>query len=117
MARPRKPDFEQLTHRIQFRLCEKDYEKLLELSEGFDLSDYCRKVILSKTPRRRKATPERETLIRILGELGKIGSNLNQIARSNNRGRPQDMANIARGLQELQSVGELLRNNLINPET
>ncbi len=117
MARPRKPDSEQLTHRIQFRLCEKDYEKLLELSEGFDLSDYCRKAILSKTPRRRKATPERETLIRILGELGKIGSNLNQIARSGNRGRPQDMANIAHGLKQLETIGDDLRQTLTNKET
>lgn len=117
MARPRKPDSEQLTHRIQFRLCEKDYEKLLELSEGYDISDYCRKAILSKTPRRRKATPERETLIRILGELGKIGSNMNQIARSVNRGRPQDMANIDRGLNEVKQIGDLIRDILVNKET
>ncbi|WP_052353882.1 plasmid mobilization protein [Flectobacillus major] len=117
MARPRKPPTEQLTHYVRFRLTEKDYAKLLELSEGFDLSDYCRKVILSKTPRRKKATPERETLIRILGELGKIGGNINQIARSVNRGRPQDMAIIAYGLKQLEEIGDSLRQTLTDKET
>lgn len=58
---------------------------------GLSVSGYMRALIFGKdTPQPRGAkrpVVEKELLVRVLGELGKIGSNLNQIAHVANQGR------------------------------
>jgi hypothetical protein len=50
---------------------------------GLSLAGYARSLLLSAPPVRQARRPpvERAELARLLGELGKIGSNVNQIAR------------------------------------
>ena len=58
-----------------------------------------------KTRSTRRAPIERETLAKVLGQLGKIGSNLNQIARSINRGRTTyDEGEIFAAVAELRAL-------------
>ncbi len=45
------------------------------------MSDYVRVTVLNSTPVLKQIDPERAALITGLGQLGKIGSNVNQIAR------------------------------------
>jgi hypothetical protein len=56
---------------------------------GLTPSSYARSVLLSApAPRaRRRPSIEAEAMGRLLGELGKVGSNLNQIAHHMNAGR------------------------------
>jgi len=55
---------------------------------GLTVSSYARATLLgAPTPRQvRRPTAERRELARLLGELGKIGSNLNQLAKAMNTG-------------------------------
>ena len=71
-----------------------DEEEFAELSEaasraGITLASYQRVQSLSKPKTRstRRAPIERELLAKVLGQLGKIGSNLNQIAHQAHLGR------------------------------
>lgn len=56
---------------------------------GLTVASYARSVLLSApAPRaRRRPSIEAEALGRLLGDLGKVGSNLNQIAHHMNAGR------------------------------
>ena len=55
---------------------------------GLTTSSYARQVLLgAPAPRQVRRPPvERRELARLLGELGKIGGNLNQLARAANQG-------------------------------
>jgi hypothetical protein len=59
---------------------------------GHTLSSYARFILVGTKPLRsaRRPTIERELLARTLGQIGKIGSNLNQIAHVLNRGLETD---------------------------
>lgn len=76
--------------RITIRLSETEFDRLKEESDraGLSLSSYVRLALLQAKPARRARRPpfEKALLSRILGELGKIGSNINQIARGLNSG-------------------------------
>ena len=50
-----------------------------------------------RAPGRRKATADVQVLSRILGELGKIGSNVNQMARAFNQGGGEPSIEMLRG--------------------
>ena len=65
-----------------------DEKKLVDsnaATAGLTTSDFIRASILHTKPVRRVATPNQELLIRLKGEIGKIGSNVNQIARALNQ--------------------------------
>jgi uncharacterized protein (DUF1778 family) len=87
MARPQKHSAEKRTYMIRVRLTDNEKKQLKEAADiaGFTLSDHVRVKAIASLPRHRKANPERAALIRSLADLGKIGSNLNQIARAINR--------------------------------
>jgi len=87
MARPLKSVGEKRTETIRVRVTPTEKKTLLKSSEneGYTISDFMRLKSINAIPRGRKATPERAAFIRGLGELSKIGSNLNQIARALNR--------------------------------
>jgi hypothetical protein len=57
---------------------------LAELTPG----SYARELILNAPPPRpvRRPPLERQELVRLLGELGRIGSNINQLAKDKNSG-------------------------------
>jgi hypothetical protein len=68
---------------VQFRTTEEDKQKLMELANeaGMNITDFVKSCTLGKAPRTKKAAPDREIMIRLLAELGKVGSNINQIAK------------------------------------
>lgn len=87
MARPEKTAAERRTVRVEFRLTADEEKLLLSFAEnaGLTVSDYIRRQTLNAQPLTRMAKPERAAMIRALAELGKVGSNVNQIARAINR--------------------------------
>ena len=90
MARPLKqPDARRtIVVRVRLTATEKKYLQDAAATDGLTLSDFLRVHALHALPRRRKPTPERAAFIQALAELGKLGSNLNQIARALNRREP-----------------------------
>lgn len=86
MPRPQKSNYYRRTKRVEIRLTEAEEKALMELAAscGLSVSDHIRKAALGSKPRVRKATPERAAFIKGLAELGKIGSNVNQIAKALN---------------------------------
>jgi hypothetical protein len=72
------------------RLSDDEYAVVLAAAAraGLATSSYARETLLgAPTPRQVRRPPvERRELARILGELGKIGGNLNQLARAANQG-------------------------------
>ena len=82
MSRPQKADGEKRTSKIEVRLTPAEKSQLKELAQlnGARPSDFIRETVLSAKRLRHVATPDRAALIRLTAELGKVGSNLNQIA-------------------------------------
>jgi hypothetical protein len=70
---------------------------------GLTVGSYVRFVVLqAPVPRQARRPPvERELLSKALGELGKVGSNVNQIAKHLNSGRSVPDFDIAAALAEL----------------
>jgi hypothetical protein len=71
---------------------------------GLSPSAMCLAVLLDvPLPKRRRPTAHAELLAKVLAELGKIGSNINQIAYHLNAGRPGDVmdGSIDAALREL----------------
>ena len=68
--------------RLHIRLTRSEELRLMELAteRGLTVSDFVRGIVLNSQPQLKKSNPERVALIRGLGELGKLGSNINQIA-------------------------------------
>ncbi|WP_344827812.1 plasmid mobilization protein [Rurimicrobium arvi] len=87
MARPQKPDTEKSGGKIQFRVnaAEKERFETLAANAGVSITDLIKKTVLGAVPKTRKPTPDRTLFLKALAELGKIGSNCNQIARALNR--------------------------------
>lgn len=76
---------------VQIRMTADDKRTLREFSKlaGMSITDFVKSRTLGKIPRTKMATPDREVLIKLMSELSKIGSNINQIAKAmnlNNRG-------------------------------
>lgn len=86
MPRPRKEggDIRTVTVRVRFSPLEKSQLVTIAKSRGLSMSDLLRTTALNTAPLFRKASPERAAFIKGLAELGKIGSNINQIARTLN---------------------------------
>lgn len=114
MARPLKTT-EPLTEIIPFRLSKSERAKLVELAEreGLGVADLVRSYLLKAKPRAaRRATPEQLQLIGHLGELGKIGSNLNQIARRLNSGEHVQQQELKLALEAVYGLADVLRDQL-----
>jgi len=80
---------------VQFRVDETEFAALMKAAEAarLPLGSYTRKVLLDAPPARtrRRPSPEVTVLTRLLGELGKVGSNLNQIAYWHNAGKAESI--------------------------
>ncbi|QDK82615.1 MobC family plasmid mobilization relaxosome protein [Spirosoma sp. KCTC 42546] len=98
MARPHKEseDKRDLTIRVRVTATEKRRIWQMALEAGYTPSDFMRLRSMAATqPLRRVPTPEREVLLNLMAELGKIGSNVNQIARAlNSRDETGQLAGI-----------------------
>jgi hypothetical protein len=98
MARPQKDgaDKRDFTIRVRVTAAEKLRIWQMAADSGYTPSDYMRLRTMAATqPLRRVPTPDREVLLNFMAELGKIGSNVNQIARSlNSRDETGQLAGI-----------------------
>ncbi|WP_080054429.1 plasmid mobilization protein [Spirosoma aerolatum] len=87
MARPQKDDADKREFTIRVRVTVSEKLRIWQMAAeaGLTPSDFMRLRTMAATqPLRHKPTPERELLLNVMAELGKIGSNVNQIARSLN---------------------------------
>ncbi|EOS39015.1 hypothetical protein C808_02332 [Lachnospiraceae bacterium M18-1] len=89
MARPKKAKELQHKHQIMLRLTDTEYEIVSESAKAarLPLAEYVRKQVMKQ-----KVTAKYEIMVdlpelkKLIAEFGKIGSNLNQIARHFNSG-------------------------------
>ena len=89
MARPKKNLPPARTHRITVRLTDEMFDVVTRDAKAANLSnaEYIRQLILKRTIKYAPTIVHDDTkIIQELGQMGKIGSNLNQIARYLNQG-------------------------------
>lgn len=89
MTRPKKNLPPARTHRITIRLTDQMYDVVARDAKAANLTiaEYIRQLILKRTIRYAPSIVHDDTkIIQELGRMGKIGSNLNQIARYLNQG-------------------------------
>lgn len=122
MARPKKTEAEKRTLIIRVRVTSTEKSQLHHDAReaGYSASDFIRLKVIQSQPLHRKPTPEREGFLKLHAELGKIGSNVNQIAHVLNTNVlngdklhvPEDViTNTLYGIQTLtRALQELLRN-------
>lgn len=85
----------QRTKQCLVRLTSDEYACVAEKADraGLPTAAFLRAAALGEAgPRAQRRVPaDRQALLRILGQLGKIGSNINQIAKRLNSGGPADL--------------------------
>ena len=89
MARPKKDRELQHKHQIMLRLTDTEYEIVSESAKTahLPLAEYARKQIMQqKVTAKYEIVADLPELKKLIAEFGKIGSNLNQIARHFNSG-------------------------------
>lgn len=87
MARPIKNGDDKRDFTIRVRVTSAEKIQIWQIAAEASLtpSDLMRVRTIGVAPKRRMPTPDRTVLLNFLAELGKIGSNVNQIARALNR--------------------------------
>jgi hypothetical protein len=109
---------------VEIRLTEAEIKTLTDLAAGagMTLSDFMRARAFGAKPRINLASPERAEFIKALAGLGKIGSNVNQIAKALNSphaggriGVSSD--NISSTLYALQTLSKNLIKHLTDGHT
>ena len=89
MARPKKEEMLSHTHHVNLRLTDTQYEIISESARrsNLTLSEYIRRQLLQgKVIAKYEIVADVPELKKLIAEFGKIGSNLNQIARHFNTG-------------------------------
>lgn len=96
--------------RVYFRCTTAEKEMIISLAgkAGADVSDYCRGRAL-RSDNQAKGKAQRLLYLDLLAQLGKIGSNVNQLARASNAGRTVPDAAFLMALQEVEHCGAALR--------
>nr|WP_010890038.1 plasmid mobilization relaxosome protein MobC [Acidithiobacillus ferrooxidans]CAA65682.1 unnamed protein product [Acidithiobacillus ferrooxidans] len=96
---------------LRIRLTAAEHATITAASEraGLSLAGYARSQLLSAPPVRQARRPpvERAELARLLAELGKIGSNVNQIAHALNGGGdavPSDLASVQADIAAIRAA-------------
>lgn len=106
----------QRNRRIDFRLTEAEYAEVRRKADrsGYTVGAYVRATVLgSPGPRAQRLPPtNKHLLLKLLGELGKIGSNINQIARAINSGRVPPIPQIEKAVQALLDMDSLVMRAL-----
>jgi len=73
---------------------------------GLTAGSYARQTLFgAPQPRQVRRPPvERRELARLLGQIGRIGGNVNQLARTANRGLPITRREVAEALNDLRAI-------------
>lgn len=91
--------------RVSIRLTSEEFAEVAKRADAaqLTLASYARAEILDSPPPRQARRPavETENVARVLAQLGKIGSNLNQIARHMNSGNSIANETLARALTDV----------------
>ncbi|WP_158279752.1 MobC family plasmid mobilization relaxosome protein [Coraliomargarita sinensis] len=103
--KPRRsmPRKEKRTETLKFRAtpCERD-EIIDNIPDGLEFSDWARTVLIGKNAKTKSEKAHRR---RLIGELGRIGNNLNQIAKKiNTEGLPGDPERALELVSELHAI-------------
>lgn len=124
MARVKKNDNDIKRIQVQMRFTADDKRTLQEFAKlaGTSVTDFVKSRTLGKPPRTKMATPDREVLIRLMSELSKIGSNVNQIAKAmntNKKGYSMTIKEtyIADSLESIRTVSVRLLSELDKTHT
>lgn len=90
------------------RLSDEEHASLFERADaaGVTLPDYVRSQALGAKPLRAQRRPsvDRAALAQLLGRIGTIGNNVNQIARNLNAGRPEDYVFIRETMKDVRAM-------------
>ena len=89
MPRPKKEKEIRPTHPVMLRFTDTEYERLSSHAEAarLPLAEYIRRQVTGKTVKvKYEIVADPPALKKLIAEFGKIGSNLNQIARHFNSG-------------------------------
>jgi hypothetical protein len=111
MARPIKTPADALTKTARFRVTEAELSERLPANAaaaGFaSVSDFCRARTLNAKPRRQTTTPERQALIKWLGQLGNIRADINKLVKDRQAHhfiKPEDAAAALRSVTMLADL-------------
>jgi hypothetical protein len=98
----------QRTRVMQVRLTEAEYAEIAARAEAALLTpaSYVREALLDVEPPRARRRPAVEAVqvARVLAQLGKVGSNLNQLAHKANSGLPVPRDALARALADVSAM-------------
>ncbi|WP_422004046.1 plasmid mobilization protein [Roseivirga pacifica] len=112
----KKSEVRQRTLIINFRVLpeERDVFEDRCQASGLSKSDYFRKKCLDEAPlRKRKALPvDVELLTRYLGQVGRIGNNLNQVAKGMNQGFLPSANELNETVQDIKELRAVIRKAL-----
>ena len=101
---------------VPFRVSPEEYTELTRLAarEGLSLGSYVRSRSLEKPTTRavRRPVPEVQKLSKLLADLGRIGSNINQLAKRANSGDMPLAGDIRETLAACRLVAEQAKNAL-----
>jgi hypothetical protein len=96
-----------------FRVTEKEHAAIGEAASkaGLAPGSYARgKVLGGNPPRAVRALPvERQALALLLAQIGRVGGNLNQLAKAGNSGLPVDASDVAPALADLRAIRDEIR--------
>lgn len=96
-----------------FRVTEKEHAAIGEAASkaGLAPGSYARgKVLGGNPPRAVRALPvERQALTLLLAQIGRVGGNLNQLAKAGNSGLPVDAREVAPALADLRAIRDDIR--------
>ena len=96
-----------------FRVSESEHTAIAEAASraGLAPGSYARAKVLGGTPPRAVRVPpvERQTLALLLAQIGRVGGNLNQLARANNTGLSVFVPDLVEVLADLRSLRDELR--------
>ena len=102
---------------VPFRVSPEEYAELEQLSDraGLTLGSYIRSRCLEKptTRARRKPAIEHVTVSKLIGELGRVKNNLNQLAKKANSGNFITQEILA-ALAVIQEIGQTAKQSMRN---
>ncbi|WAH66886.1 plasmid mobilization protein [Xanthomonas hortorum] len=98
----------QRTKQSLVRLSDEEYALLSERADasGVTLTDYIRSQALGAKPLRAQRRPsvDRAALAQLLGRIGVVGGNVNQIARKLNSGQSADYIDLMETMKEVREM-------------
>ena len=110
MARPKKAEALRRSHQVMLRFTDIEYDRLSAQAEAaqLPLAEYLRKQVTGKQVKvKYEIVADLPELKKLIAEFGKIGSNLNQIARHFNSGgiHSQEMRKrIGQGISDIYEM-------------